>query len=140
MTNYLIAVIVMLLMICAVLFGLIRIQSGKIQKLSMELGETTESLNQCVDINQQNTKEYNKIIAANNAAKKIADEAKLKAEAEVKKQRRRIWEILNAKDNGPIPGVIQRTLDGMRSRAGDYEDREGTAFNPGGNVVVSIPS
>lgn len=140
MTNYLIALIVALLLVIAVMFGMIRIQSGKIEKLSKDLGTSETNYNNCVDINKENLKTYNTIIAANKAAQVIADQEKNRAIADAKKARQRIREILNAKDNGPIPGVVQRTLDGLRERADSYQDRESSAANTRGTTVMHVPS
>jgi len=118
MNQYLIYVIVALLIVVSVMGYVIRLGSSKIDRLNSEIGSLSESLSTCQRINEQNTEEFKKLSAARDLAQQAANENSEKIRQSLSVLNRRVMEISNAKDNGPIPGVLQRTLDGVRSRQG----------------------
>jgi cell division protein FtsB len=140
MTNYLLAFIAACVLIIAFLIFLVKVQTAKVDKLTADLATKTSEYKACTDINAANTKEFKKIADANAKAKETAQAALDKAKAGESLYRKRLWEVLNAKDNGAIPGVVQRTLDGVRERAASYQDRESSSVYPRQSVVMHIPS
>jgi hypothetical protein len=106
---------------------ILKLESAHIDKLNTEVGELNTSLSSCQRINEENTKEFNKLVAAKAIADAVATEADKNIKAISSQLTRKILEISNAKDNGPIPGVLQRTLDELRSRTkAGHQDREGS--------------
>jgi predicted Holliday junction resolvase-like endonuclease len=118
MNQYLIYTIVGLLIVVAIMGYVIRLSSGKIDRLNTEIGSLNESLAVCQRINEQNTEEFKKLSAARDVAQKAANENSEKIRQSISVLNKHVMEISNAKDNGPIPGVLQRTIDGVRSRQG----------------------
>lgn len=118
MNQYLVYTIVGLLIVVSIMGYMIRLGSGKIDRLNIELGTVRDSLAVCQRINEQNTEEFKKLSEAKSLAQQEANANSERIRQSIAALNRHVMEISNAKDNGPIPGVLQRTLDGVRSRQG----------------------
>lgn len=138
MTNYLLAFIAACVLIIAFLIFLVKVQTAKVDKLTADLATKISEYKACTDINEANTKEFKKIADATAEAKEKSQAAIDKAKAGEALYRKRLWEVLNAKDNGPIPGVVQRTLDGVRERAASYQSGESATLHPRQFVVMHV--
>ena len=90
--------------------------NGRIDKKNIEIGQVRSELSTAQQINKDNVAEFKKIKLAQEEVQAIAEKSQAEANAYRKILNQSILEIANAKDNGPIPGVLQRTLDRVRAR------------------------
>ena len=140
MNSYLVAVIGMLILIVIVMSWVMRSQAAHMNKLNEQIGTLNASLATCQRINSENTAEITKLGTAIKAAEGEAKIAQEKVKTITANFNKRVLEITNAKDNGAIPGVLQRTIDGLRSRTAGGEDRESSINNPIFSPVMLLAS
>ena len=68
-------------------------------------------------LNQTNSATLKELETKQKKADESADLLRIEKEKLYKRYINSILEIRNANDNGPIPGVLQRTIDGVRERS-----------------------
>lgn len=68
-------------------------------------------------LNQTNSETLKELGNKQKAADQSAELLRAEKEKLYKRYINSILEIRNANDNGPIPGVLQRTIDGVRERS-----------------------
>jgi hypothetical protein len=142
MNQYLVAIIGVLVIVIGALGYIVKYQAGRIENLKQEIGELQVSRDNCIRINEQNAIEFTKLQAAKADAEEQAKAAGEKIKTISSQFRKKLLEITNAKDNGPIPGVLQRTLDGVRDRSASDQDSEGATVDTASpaDVPVATPA
>lgn len=68
-------------------------------------------------VNQTNSATLKELETKQKGAEESAELLRIEKEKLYKRYINSILEIRNANDNGPIPGVLQRTIDGVRERS-----------------------